>query len=640
MKIRILGWEAEGLRGALANFKIDVSNPLKPNVLIQMPTGTGKTTTISLIRKALSGESLSPREIESFRADSQPPSGRFALRLSLDDVIAKIVVEFDFASSKAEYTTIWVPGGNKNGHVLPRPYDRLLTPALARLFVFDGELAAELRDQELTRAEEAIESLYRLSVITGLKDNAQETLNLKRKLNTHAKGHTTNFVTRLKSERDEAKIRLRDLVQERSAAVEKREGIDLELKGVLEEIDRLAELGSELDEAFERSKDAVGKARSVLDERHAAICNRWVRPQNLHPGIAARLAACYDKIEAAKLPGPSSSEWFEWLAEQEVCVCGRPISTHEQEEIRSHMDRYLGGDQHGLINAIKFALKSGAAAAAIDSHAIDGLDQAAANYRGAIQQHREAENRRVREAGGDIDAMRERQGELEKARQGCQGTIERLDAQDANSWRDSIPPCSRELKRREAALNEAEGTNELFQKVEFFKELLDDVQRGTIAKVRSAIRRRTNRKLFDVIHAERLSIEAIEDALVLTGMSRQREDVSVGQSLAIAYAFLTSLFEHAAYRLPFVVDSPAGPIDVRTRQSVSKLLPQMFPQLIMFVQSGERVGFVEAFYERNDVQYLTCWREGGTVRSEGGRDTFEAFHTEENAASGLDEVPQ
>ena len=73
MKIRILGWEAEGLRGALANFKIDVSNPLTPNVLIQMPTGTGKTTTISLIRKALSGESLSRQEIESFRADSQPP---------------------------------------------------------------------------------------------------------------------------------------------------------------------------------------------------------------------------------------------------------------------------------------------------------------------------------------------------------------------------------------------------------------------------------------------------------------------------------------------------------------------------------------------------------------------------------------
>lgn len=640
MNIRILGWRAKGLRGALSKFEIDVSSALTPNVLIQMPTGTGKTTTISLIRKALAGESFSSQEISNFRAESQPPSGRFELSLSLDDVTAKIVIEFDFEDSKAKYSTVLSPGGNKTGYVLPRPYDRLLTPALTRLFVFDGELAAELRDQELTRAEEAIESLYRLSVIAGLKEYAEETLNLKRKRNVHSMGHTNSTVTRRTTKRDEAASRLDELKKERGAAVTRKEQIDADLEGVLDEIKRLAEHSMELDEAFERAKDVFNKATSILDERHFALCRNWTRPQSLHAGIAARLDACYNKIEAAKLPGPSSSEWFEWLAEQEQCVCGRPISTHEKDEIRSHMDRYLGGEQHGLINEIKSALKSGAAATAIDSQATDGLSQAAADYRDARQRRVEAEDRRVREAGGDIDALRERQRELEGSCRECQTTIERLDAQDAHSWRDSIPICSRELQKRQEALNEAEGTNELFQKVEFFKRLLDDVQRGTVAKVRAAIQTRTNRKLTDVIHSEHLSIEAIEKALVLTGMSRLRDDVSVGQSLAIAYAFLTSLFEHAAYKLPFVVDSPAGPIDVLTRQRVSKLLPEMFPQLIMFVQSGERVGFVEAFYERNDVQYLTCWRDDGNVLSKSGRETFEAFHTEDNAASGSEETGQ
>ena len=57
----------------------------------------------------------------------------------------------------------------------------------------------------------------------------------------------------------------------------------------------------------------------------------------------------------------------------------------------------------------------------------------------------------------------------------------------------------------------------------------------------------------------------------------------------------------------------------------------MFPQLIMFVQSGEREGFVEAFYERNDVQYLTCWREPSGIRTECGREAFEAFHSDDDA---------
>ena len=631
MDIRILGWKADGLRGALEDFEIDLSDTLKPNILIQMPTGTGKTTTMSLLRKAFSGASFSADEIRSYRAESDPASGRFALSLALEQDMAKVVIDFDFEGEKASFTTVLTPGGNRRGHALPRPYSRLLTPALARLFIFDGELATELRNQDLTRADEAVEALYRLSVLSTLRTYADEALDLKRKLNVHGTAQKPTGVTRRTTERDEAAARLAELKREREEAVDEKAKVDAELDTLLAEIERLAQHSSKLDEAFEKAKEAVNDAGSTLDERHAHICSHFVRPQNLHPKIAERLSACYDQIEAAKLPGPSSTEWFEWLTRQKYCVCGTPISEHERDAIRAHKEQYLGGQQHGLINEIKYALKVGASAITIDDRIIEDLDRATADYRSARQQRTEAENRRVREAGGDIEALRDRQKSLERDSDKLRGQINRLESSDATTWKDSIPACKAELDRRDAALNEAEGTYELFRKVEAVKRLLDEVEIGTIARVREAIQTRTNEKLRDVIHAERLSLEAIDNALTLTGMSRQRDDVSVGQSLAIAYAFLTSLFQHASYRLPFVVDSPAGPIDVATRQSVSKLLPEMFPQLIMFVQSGERVGFVEAFYERNDVQYLTCWREDGRIRREAGMNIFQVFHTDEDA---------
>ena len=627
MDIRILGWEASGLRGALEEFRIDLSDLSKPNVLIQMPTGTGKTTTMTLFRKALSGDEFSRVEVDNLRAESLPNTGRFSLDLALDDYRVKVVIDFDFEEGTASYTTIRIPGGNRRGFDLPEPYDRLLTSSLSRLFVFDGELAAELRDRSLTRADEAIEALYRLSELDSLKSYADEVLRLKQKRNVHVKGKKRNVVTQRRTERDEASRRLGELMGMRAEIVGNREKLDGQLKSVLEEIRRLAEYTDKLESEFNKAKESVRRCEADLDETFPHVYGQFVRPQNLHTRIADRLSDCYSQIDAAKLPGPSSSEWFEWLAHQQKCVCGRAILEHEREVISSHKERYLGGEQHGLINSIKYALKAGAAAQAIDRQLIDELDQAAARYTDAVQKLEEIEDRRVREAGGDIDGLRKHQHELEGKIAKLNEQIEKLDSSETpGGWQESIPLCVRELERREKALNEAEGTYELFQKVEKLKDLLEQVRQGTIARVRVAIQKRTNQKLVDVIHAERLSIDAIDNALMLTGVSRRREDVSVGQSLAIAYAFLTSLFEHASYRLPFVVDSPAGPIDIETRKSVSRLLPRMFPQLIMFVQSGERVGFVEAFYERENVQYLTCWREGGIIRKELGQEAFDAFH--------------
>ncbi len=56
-KIEILGWESKGLRSV--DYKVDfdkTQDSVYSASLLQMPNGTGKTTTLNLIRTALSGE--------------------------------------------------------------------------------------------------------------------------------------------------------------------------------------------------------------------------------------------------------------------------------------------------------------------------------------------------------------------------------------------------------------------------------------------------------------------------------------------------------------------------------------------------------------------------------------------------------
>lgn len=70
--MQILGWKAEGLRcpDHDISFLDQEGNPY-PISLIQMPNGTGKTTTLALLRAALSGSAANPgwddRMIASFQ---------------------------------------------------------------------------------------------------------------------------------------------------------------------------------------------------------------------------------------------------------------------------------------------------------------------------------------------------------------------------------------------------------------------------------------------------------------------------------------------------------------------------------------------------------------------------------------------
>ena len=50
---------------------------------------------------------------------------------------------------------------------------------------------------------------------------------------------------------------------------------------------------------------------------------------------------------------------------------------------------------------------------------------------------------------------------------------------------------------------------------------------------------------------------------------------SVGETLSVAYAFLSTLFHRSdQHQLPFVVDSPANPIDLAIRPNIGALVPR------------------------------------------------------------------
>ena len=171
--LRILGWKSVGLR--CPDHEIDFCSGRDqpfPISLIQMPNGTGKTTTLELLRAALSGsldeiqDSASVKEFRKPGAENE--RGEFMLRLEHDKRRLTVLLEFDFEMGCADYKTTW-GDGQVPGFSPPLQLRRFLNEKFVNFFVFDGELADDLRDTKKTDAQKAIESLFQVDLLDRMK---------------------------------------------------------------------------------------------------------------------------------------------------------------------------------------------------------------------------------------------------------------------------------------------------------------------------------------------------------------------------------------------------------------------------------------------------------------------------------------
>ena len=117
----------------------------------------------------------------------------------------------------------------------------------------------------------------------------------------------------------------------------------------------------------------------------------------------------------------------------------------------------------------------------------------------------------------------------------------------------------------------------------------------------------TNQNLREWLPDNNLEVESIRGHLRLKG----KEKGSVGENLSVAYGFLSTLFNRTNHSLPFIVDSPAGALDLPVRKNIGKTIPKLTKQFVSFVISSERQKFIDDGLQKvtNDIQYITIFRK-------------------------------
>jgi len=625
MEISLSGWVSSGLRCPDVEVNLAGKSGAPAKVaLIQMPNGTGKTTTLELLRATLTGTASEwkPSEIRDLRRPGdENDTGHFRVSLLMDQRPLTIELILDFENGTASYrTTTPGSGGVVSRWQPPASMLKFLTPAFLNLFIFDGEFADKLLKQSAGRADEAISALCQLDLLDVVSRTAESEWQRR---TSQGGPKTAAGLAKLNSQRDALLKRKADLETARERAQRK---IDEGSTTAADLSKKIAERLSSVEATQVQYNEArldLERANGSVTKASGEVMTLLRMPLAVHPKFSESLIELKENLDHLKLPENTSAQFFADLVQEPDCICGRPMSEVARDEILKRAKGYLDIEESGTINALKHDISIFVATPG-DEPAYKQLERALVDLTSARRQQREAEQtlralaKKLIDAGDEqLKAWQGALATLEEELTRCKQVLQDINApaeDDSGGPITSIKLVDKKLKDVGQKIAELTQTVELKSKTDVLDAILKQASALARDKIRAELVRDSNKRLEVVLANDPLRIDRIDKSLHLANQS----GASVGQKLSVGYTFLMSALNRGNNDFPLVVDSPANPIDEGVRRNIGKLIPELCTQFVGFTINTERAGFVPALERAcDDCLFLTMFRRTeGTKRLE------------------------
>jgi DNA sulfur modification protein DndD len=605
-----------------------------------MPNGTGKTTTLKLLRAALSGNASgsrwSPDAIRDMRKSTDTATGSFQVAVLHNSQRVTFTLKFNFDEPSVEYFTT-IPTGNRKGFEPPRELTRFLNESFVDFFVFDGELADSLLDRDKTNAQQVIDDLFQLKLFDRMGlwvDKYWKDESAKKAKNGGSNSQTSKGLNKWRGWIDRYEARLQVLQEQQKKILTDKNRLKI----------RQTKLRNENDFAIKAKKEYEGRltaAQFELDALDSEVKNQADRllqsfrsPHALSQIFAREMIAFKDSLDRVKLPESAAREFFEDLAKEDVCVCGRDLDNETRHAVRERASLYLGSDDVSLLNQMK-----GEVAAQIG----EMLDQPAETLKSEIRDLQKAIKKAARlrsnrdaiklEAVNEDPELERKEQEIAKLQEELAKISVQLERFEEDkegfeiedTWGISV--VEKALERAKKSFADVADTLKLKRRSEILQTIVLNAHIRSRERISIALCEEANKRIEHLMPENAIRIDRIDRSLRIAGKSGG----SAGETLSVAYAFLSTLFQRTDYQLPFVVDSPAGPLDHPKRSAVASLIPKLAPQFIAFVISTERDGFQDKLEQsaRSPIQYLTLFRKGDSVMETAARSTGQTESTQD-----------
>lgn len=516
---------------------------------------------------------------------------------------------------KYKQNGMWSHRGNPENTM-----DQIIPERLSSLFFFDGEDIEELAG--IDNQEQIQESIQNIMGLTILE---------------RATRHLSKVGSRFEDEVEEyASDELADLIDEKRDIEGEIEGLYQELKDVNRSIDRIEEEIRDIGQILERlDESAALQERRTEYEGERKELKRQVEDLNeeLKSEINSRgfvpLAMTLLQETAEELnemrqegtiPSDLTNSYIDSLLEAERCICGRPLengSEHYQQIEAMKGDMIADGVEQSAIRIIGHLNQVNE----MESTFLDNVDEIIEKRKGLYDEIEEKtelidevssklqEMDQTTESGEsieDLEVKRESKidekedlvndvGRIEERIQQKEQQVEELEA-EIDDQRDEQEEAL-VAKRRQRAAEIVQGELETA-----FDDLKDRVRRLSNQKIKET---------FDEIASKELTTEITDDFELKIWQNVRGErvevDKSTGERQIASLAFVGSLVDIARQRYesdsdseyftggiyPLVMDSPFGALDKSHRREVSRVIPTLANQVVVFATDSQWEGPVE-----------------------------------------------
>lgn len=632
MKMTILEITYKNIR-KISDLKLSFTNEdgtVIGNNFIMMANGTGKTTTMELIKGLLDGTAASwnTAKVKSFVPNiADVDNGEFSITVKFDEKQYKYFLELDYKSGTASIETAALPKGREAGLRLPEAIKGIFSPEFVRRFVFDGEQAIKSMDSSSNEAEETIKYLYRL-------DELDEIVAINQRILTEIqtaegnKGSTTSI--------SNLRTRQARVDENRKKLITRAERLRKDIKTFEDEKRDKEARRSEIDKSFEQLNEEkneilrdIDQTKNDIDSAVAEIMNLTKSPYLLSQNLCDRMFNLGNSMTKLKLPKASSKDFFVELAHSKTCVCGRDIGKAEEAAILSNAERYLGSDQQAVLNAIKSSLTTSVYDDRL-KNAFDSLSQLKENLNRLNSRLLTNQEKLTNAGGKEAAQLQDRITKLIEEIGSSRSKLEIIESKDDSNDEltedNNLRKANLAYQYYEQQIAKATRTNAALRRKDIVESLVKQIKEEATNALKSEIIRKTNEKLRRVITDDYIEIDNIDRYIKLKG----RGGASEGQTLSIAYCFLGTLFEDSELQFPFIIDSPTGKMDFDKRQAVADIIPVVFNQMIAFVQSAEVERFADQFYDNDNSQFTTivASSDGKTIAVHNGIEFFDSYQRE------------
>ena len=637
MNLRIEEIRYENIRD-IGNLTLDFTKPGTSDPyhisLVQMPNGTGKTTTMGLIRHLILGTQLDGDAVKDYEPDFGASEGEFTITFAAGDERFRVHMQLDYDMGTLTYQHSYPQregGGMNSGHFLPLALQNILTEDFVELFVFNGELTDDFIETGKDKAEQALKIVNRLdrvdaqkASIQGIVDDHQEEKGAK----------TEQGLKQVKSRLENRRNKLAEHQTLRAELEEAVEDHEKEIESLIEEREEIISKDQEALEKYKEYESEIKDLETKLQTESNAIIEDMRIPSKLSPDFYEDFEELLTHMKILKLPKSTSKEFFVELADEPTCVCGRDLDAEHRKEIRENAERFLSDEDVGVLNSLKQRLGSISEPAALESR----LDELS-DTRNELKQY-EMQQTQLDLNDEDLEEKKQkltRKIENERTEKNRKKRkIKLLTTDDKGlrqkhglDWKNNIPAAKREKTKYEEKVEEATDTVTFSAQAEKLEEIFEEFVERTVESAKADQIQKTNERLERILKRSSVQIESIDDSINL----RNKSGSSEGQSLAVAYAYLSTLFEESAVDMPFVIDSPAVSLDHKVRREVAPTISGLFDQVIAFIISTEKSGFVENLdpADEDGIKYYTVYKteKPGELATNTDQDFFMEFKSEE-----------